>query len=364
MIKANPMRLFIYSRLNSTGVGRHAENFYHALTELVSTEIEIIVVNPDDLEATARMIVEATSSNIALFFKRPHKLVIEKLKCRKILWFAFEPSVIPKLLREELSQYDRIWAPSQWGYDILVQNGLAPAKLDVVPEGVNSALYLPAPTPHRGFIFLNIGKYEKRKGLDELIEAFSSEFPINSYPEISLWLKADYPSIPERIPMLCAKIEHDSRIKLIGGDYPESEILRLYQCADAFVFPSRAEGFGLPALEAAACSVPLIALPYSGQTEYLATIKDLYQPIDYTLVPIDDEDYRHFYKDIYDESGFGVWAEPDIPSLRQSMREVYNNHSLWRERGNAASRILREQFDWSRIARIALDKIKAMSAQN
>jgi glycosyltransferase involved in cell wall biosynthesis len=43
-----------------------------------------------------------------------------------------------------------------------------------------------------------------------------------------------------------------------------SDLARLYQLSDAFVFPSRTETFGLVMLEAMACGVPVAALPVRG----------------------------------------------------------------------------------------------------
>jgi glycosyltransferase involved in cell wall biosynthesis len=59
------------------------------------------------------------------------------------------------------------------------------------------------------------------------------------------------------------------------GFFPDEHLPLLYQGAEAFVFPSLAEGFGLPVLEAMACGAPVIcsnttALPeISGGAAYL-----------------------------------------------------------------------------------------------
>jgi glycosyltransferase involved in cell wall biosynthesis len=54
------------------------------------------------------------------------------------------------------------------------------------------------------------------------------------------------------------------------GLLPRPELARLYAAADVFVFPSRADTFGLVMVEAMACGTPVAAYPADGPLEVLA----------------------------------------------------------------------------------------------
>lgn len=54
------------------------------------------------------------------------------------------------------------------------------------------------------------------------------------------------------------KVSEGKNISLLGF-VSDEDLVRLYNVADVFVFPSLYEGFGLPVLEAAACGCPVVA---------------------------------------------------------------------------------------------------------
>jgi glycosyltransferase involved in cell wall biosynthesis len=81
-------------------------------------------------------------------------------------------------------------------------------------------------------------------------------------------------------------VGHDSLQQLppagavIYGSVPDEDLARIYANCDAWLFPSRAEGFGLPILEAMACRTPVISTPVGAAPELLANTG--------MLVPVDD----------------------------------------------------------------------------
>src|SRR5205807_2926158 len=60
------------------------------------------------------------------------------------------------------------------------------------------------------------------------------------------------------------------RMKYIGDSLSHQAMAMLYQVADVYVSPYRAEGFNLPVLEAAACGIPIICT-HGGPTDDFVT---------------------------------------------------------------------------------------------
>lgn len=107
-------------------------------------------------------------------------------------------------------------------------------------------------SPHKPFRLLFVGKQSTRKGSDLLAPIMRS-----LGPEFELMHTG--PSIPGA----------PTNMRSIGKDLTPTELACQYQTSDALLFPSRLEGFGLVALEAQACGLPVIATRGSSLPEVI-----------------------------------------------------------------------------------------------
>jgi len=147
---------------------------------------------------------------------------------------------------------------AQWIVDILnkyyhqdnitlVPNGVCTDFFHSPPRGKNST-----PT------FLIMYSEVLFKGCDISIQAF--EHVKKRYPDIKLYLFSSHKPVRSLPIPEWAEFYYQ----------PSQETIRsLYSQADAYIFSSRSEGFGLPILEAMACRTPVIATPTGAAPELL-----------------------------------------------------------------------------------------------
>jgi glycosyltransferase involved in cell wall biosynthesis len=118
-------------------------------------------------------------------------------------------------------------------------------------------------------------------------------------------------------------------------------LLELLGRMDAFVLPSRGEGFGLCGLEAMATGLPLIATGWSGPAEYLDPGDSF--PLDYRLVDAGGTASNHVHY-------HGLWAEPDYEHLRYLLRWLFEHPEEAAARGRRAAERVRADWSWDRPA--------------
>ena len=122
------------------------------------------------------------------------------------------------------------------------------------------------------------------------------------------------------------------RLRILDGEIAAEQLPELYRAADAFVLPSRGEGWGRPHVEAMAMGLPLIATNWSGPTAYLS--EEVGYPLQFTLVAVPERMGLPGHR----------WAEPSLPHLRQLMRHVFERRGEARARGAAARELMVRKY--------------------
>ena len=238
------------------------------------------------------------------------------------------PHVIERLLiPDRLRMIDHVVAISEASRrDIVRHLGFPDDRITVVYPGVDLDRFHPVNDgdhvvdrtsgPKSSPYILCVGGADPTKNVEALIDAFSL-LPHSLQRTYQLVLAGDFRR-REDIRSRIAKAGIGQHV-LFPGIVNDERLIDLYQHAAVFVFPSRYEGFGLPALEAMACGCPVICSNAASLPEVAGEAALLRDPDD---VEGFAEDMKHVLMD---------------GGLRQRLRE--------RGLSQAA------KFPWSRTAR-------------
>ncbi len=154
---------------------------------------------------------------------------------------------------------------SRWTADQAVSLlGISPGRLHVIPHGV-AASFTPGPRDAPVPYLLFVGEYDPRKRHDAAFACISAIADMG-FPHRLKVTGRIAPWYAEALAGLVQSAARPDRIDLVGHVSP-SELVTLYQQADALMVTSRGEGFGLPAVEAMACGTPVVAYANTATTE-------------------------------------------------------------------------------------------------
>lgn len=276
----------------------------------------------------------------------------------KIGFTTTEVNGIPKDWVRVLNEMDEIWTTSEFAKNSIRNSGVKPPIFNM-REGVDPNYFHPDIKPFENnvdkkFLFISNFAWGRRKGVNELFEAFSKEF---SYKEdVALVIKAlpSYHAMDIKKDMAGLYHQSDSAPILVWDAVLPNHLLSgFYAAGHCLVFPTRGEGFGLPPLEALACGVPVITTCYSGMMDYLVKNgKPLpgVELINYKMKKFDGTDSIYYH-------GFN-WAMPSVSHLRRLMRKVFNNYKEYKEGAMQSSEYVRKEWNWEKSADLVINRLK------
>lgn len=167
------------------------------------------------------------------------------------------------------------------------------------------------------FVVTFVGRLVRDKGINELVEAFSSFN--NKYPNSKLLLVGPLEKQGNGLSNKTLSSIYDNR-SIIAAGLQES-IPEILSATDVFIFPTYREGFGLALMEAGAMGIPSIATNIIGCNEIIENEKTglLIQP--YSSVAIEKAVER-----LYNDKSL---YESIHRSCRNSIISRYEQRHLW-----------------------------------
>ena len=181
----------------------------------------------------------------------------------------------------------RVLADSQSArMDLLSYTRVAPERVVVVPLGVEERYFhaggrLAASSDQTrdavpSHTILHIGSCAFYKNVEAILHALPAATKLLGAPVT--FLKAGAPFRPEQLQLI-ARLGIEDQIRHLGV-ISDGALPALYRRADAFVFPSLYEGFGLPVLEAMASGTPVITSRAGSLPEVAGDAAIMIEPTD------------------------------------------------------------------------------------
>jgi glycosyltransferase involved in cell wall biosynthesis len=162
---------------------------------------------------------------------------------------------------------------------ILRNLDVAPEKICVTPLGIDPLPAAPAGGPSGRPYVLSVGSGYPHKNLAAFFRAF--KLLLSERPELEAVVAGTDPAFAQRLEAEARRIlgSAASRVRF-AGQVTDAELGALYARADALIFTSKAEGFGLPPLEALVAGAPAVASDIDTSREMLPAAVPLVFPDD------------------------------------------------------------------------------------
>lgn len=203
--------------------------------------------------------------------------------------------------------------------DIAAQMGVDPSRMTIVPVGVDHTVFRPRPEVRRvpGRLIVTSSSDVPMKGLVPLLEAVAK---LRTEREIEL-VVIGKPIERGRVDRTIERLDLADVVKCVSG-ISDDELAILYAEAQVAVVPSLYEGFSLPAIEAMACGVPLVATTGGALPEVVGTSGET-----------------------------GLLVEPDnSDALAGAIRAVLDSPQLAEKLGNGGRNRILGRFTWRATA--------------
>ena len=292
------------------------------------------------------------ASNISITNCIPTLAQPDPFACFNIIRTTFETDRIPTDWLPCLERFDEIWVISRYNQWAFRRSGIPPEKLRIVPSCLDTSLYCPEGDKfplHREldgrFVFLSSFDWQFRKGWDLLLSAYCEAFTPEAGAGLVLKISRLHGQSPEHIhdqaeqvlSQLSQSLEQRHDIHLIDAILDAPDMAALYRSADAFVLPSRGEGWGRPYMEAMASGLPVIGTGASGNIDFMNDSNSFLVPASTCPIP------PQACAEIPVYSGH-CWFEPDYPTLIKALQTVASDAKLRDKRARRAREDMVEHF--------------------
>jgi N-acetyl-alpha-D-glucosaminyl L-malate synthase BshA len=259
---------------------------------LASKMVEVAKYEKLDLFHCHYAIPHATSAYLAKEMLASQDIkVITTLHGTDITLVGLEPSFLP-VMKFSIERSDGVTAVSRFLKEKTLTNYGIEKDIEVIPNFVDTRKYYRNPED-------DVRKHFASP--DEKILVHTSNFrPVKRVPDVIRIFDEVLKKVPSRLVIIgdgpersqCELLSRElgihDHVRFLGK---QTDVIHILSLADLFLMPSQSESFGLSALEAMACGVPVISssvgglpeLQLHGQTGFIAEIGDVERMAKYAI---------------------------------------------------------------------------------
>jgi len=250
---------------------------------LASKIVEVARFEKLDLVHAHYAIPHAISAYLAREILRTHLKVITTLHGTDITLVGLEPSFLP-VMKFSIEQSDGVTAVSRFLREKTTTNYNIDKDIRVIPNFVDTGKYRRVDNPEvrakfappEERVLIHVSNFRLVKRVQDVIRIFGE---VRKKVPSRLLLVGDGPE-RSACEILTREMNLQQHVRFLGK---QLELVPILSSADLMLMPSQSESFGLSALEAMACGVPVISssvgglpeLQVHGETGYIAEIGDI-----------------------------------------------------------------------------------------
>lgn len=353
------MQINLQCPINQLGYGVVGLNMVKALQNLdVDVSLfpigNVEVTNQEDANAIQKAINRQEHFNpVAPCVKiwHEHALLDHIGKGRYFGFPIFELDDFNPIRMKNLECCDELIVCSPWARDVI--SSRTGRRSHVVPLGVDRTIFKDNGLNGKEdkLVFLNVGKWEIRKGHDVILKAFKEAFKEDEKVVLAMMCTNPFPVAKASSDLFESQYKEDPRVVLIPRAPTQQHLADIMRSADVGVFPSRAEGWNLELLEMMSLGKQVIATNYSGHTAFAN--KDNCHLIDVQRKTV-------AFDGVWFNGSYGQWASlgrEEIAQLAKSMRDIYSQYSNGSNLFNVEGIKTAEEFSWDFAAKQLIEAV-------
>ena len=238
---------------------------------------------------------------------------------RAFYWAPIDHDPVPPKVLAWVREHPTI-AMSKWGQQKLAAAGVTS---DYIPHAIETSVFRPTPSDMRTVLrvpedahvslalMANIGQSPVRKAWFENLIAWGTFAAQHEDAYLYIHTQLQHPRGVDLASCIIAWGLPQDRVRVVdqgayaNGFIAQDDLTRIISAGDVLLMATAGEGFGVPAIEAQACGVPVIGTDFSAQSEVIGA------------------GWKVPYAPLWDYFQMAMQASPSIPAIVDALEKSY-----------------------------------------